>query len=1008
MAPISLKKSIVDELAAELIVHLLDVGAQEENFKIANEYVMSNLRFHRFLDVNPLDVSRSLIGICAKFRVNAQDKKAGDLENLVEEFVNEPLIEREGAGVGKEVQTDVHYSLLSLMLNLSNNPLKSHYVEKCTKSEQKDEVEFDWGAYLLAGEERLDISVDTQDEKEKLLNDSYDEFWELTDDEHDEYIENIGVGQDSVFVASEEKVMADDKETEYDTSWIYSNVVPSYWKDSEHMNVKIGTEYQSGNCSMFKNWEIYKRECGLEHGERSSQKLLTERQLVMETIWMLQGLQNYVYSFTNGKYTANKNIAVSHLTDITLQGFLNKFTSIGDKVARLKQYSDEVLHSSETVSKSFRAFAFVIGRYLMKRSAFFADLEKDWISKEKTMTLIVLNASLFEDRKHVNCIYQLYVQAICKGSTLYSTQTERLVCFFDVFYNKLVSYDNLGGAGKDEFCILFPMFVDVCLPYLTDLDNWMTMGQLPRSNDEEFMIFKAQNIEKGEPDYWMKTFKVKETKDGERNVTCLVPSFIEGMQKQILLAGKSLGLLAEFGNYATKKSSVLSVYDEFKQNIRTRLQGEEDVVIEEEKEDHKEPTCFYTENPEIDPLLKENFRMMFLNVYTQVQKAKYDGNRPRVEPNAWLFDLLKQNTLTPPFSLLLEQCLLPVVTKRYKEACAFLLEFFKNEFKLFDHLKVMGRFFLMQAGGTMHDFLSELFDMAKRSVKWEDVSYLNIVLQDALQLEFPNMVGLLKVELQGLEKRSSAQMFDGLLLRYSAPWPITIILDSKTEEQYNEIFKFLLKVKRAIWVLEHLRFYELIVEVGDNDDESDGSSDGGDSDGEVREHSTKKYKSNEVNLSPRKKLVRDDRILEPAKQQLKQRLVILRMKMLHALQNFHFYLMNRITFAVNDELNPKVHEAKDLEEIIEVHYMFLRNLKKRCFLHENIGRSKEAIFRILSLVFDFELLWLSNIDNIDGKRLDIIDNDFHRCKAFLHSFFSTLGKRGSYPHFEFLAYSLKV
>jgi len=106
-------------------------------------------------------------------------------------------------------------------------------------------------------------------------------------------------------------------------------------------------------------------------------------------------------------------------------------------------------------------------------------------------------------------------------------------------------------------------------------------------------------------------------------------------------------------------------------------------------------------------------------------------------------------------------------------------------------------------------------------------------------------------------------------------------------------------------------------------------------------------------------------------------------------------------------MGPKVKEAKDLGEILDLHYSFLRNLKKRCFLHENIGRSKEAIFKILSLVLDFEELWSKNIFNVDGKKLDNIENDFHRCKAFLHYFFSTLGKRGSYPHFEFLAHSLK-
>ena len=34
------------------------------------------------------------------------------------------------------------------------------------------------------------------------------------------------------------------------------------------------------------------------------------------------------------------------------------------------------------------------------------------------------------------------------------------------------------------------MFLDICQPYLHDLEQWMVMGQLPNASDEEFMIYK--------------------------------------------------------------------------------------------------------------------------------------------------------------------------------------------------------------------------------------------------------------------------------------------------------------------------------------------------------------------------------------------------------------------------------------------------------------------------------------------------------------------------------------
>ena len=38
------------------------------------------------------------------------------------------------------------------------------------------------------------------------------------------------------------------------------------------------------------------------------------------------------------------------------------------------------------------------------------------------------------------------------------------------------------------------------------------------------------------------------------------------------------------------------------------------------------------------------------------------------------------------------------------------------------------------------------------------------------------------------------------------PWPVSIVLDEKAENVYNEVFRFIFKVKRAIWALEQLRF----------------------------------------------------------------------------------------------------------------------------------------------------------------------------------------------------------
>ncbi|XP_057309578.1 gamma-tubulin complex component 5-like [Hydractinia symbiolongicarpus] len=987
MAPISLKKGLIDVLAGELIRHIFDVDKRDENFKIALEYVMSNFRFHRFLDVNPLDVSRSIAGLCSKFRVNSQDKKATHLEELVDLFVNQPLLETNKEE--KETQTDAHYSLLDFLLSLSNNPLNSKFVAPEEKRKQNATDTFDWKTYLLEGEEELSIGAAINEDVEKELYNSDEELWAFSEEEVIEEIEEDEHMYAEIVELQKKYKREKICDVSKELAWLNEHVVPSYWVKNESSEFKITKyRYSVSNSRMCENWEIFKRE-EAENRQGPGYQQLIEKQLVKETLWMLQGVESlYVYVFKDGCYTVNENIVVSHLTKESLSSYLHTFTSIGNKVVELKKFSFNVTQNENEMSKTFRAFGYVLGRYLSERKAEMAKLEQSLIEQDEIITLVVLKDKLLEDSAKVNCVYQLYTDAVLKGHVLYSTVTERVVYFLDIFFDMLCAYDSLGDAGLDKVLIILPMFLDVCQPYLYDLEQWMIMGRLPNSSDEEFMIYRAQVIEQGEANYWENTYRIKETIDK----VALLPKFIKDVQKQVLLAGKSLGLLEEFGKFATSVLSIKSLHVEFKDNLKKILQESNNRFLKGKDftvtEDVVDFGNVLIEDPTMDPLIRENFNMMFLNNYRKLKKQNdIIKNDSQSEYAAWL-QLLKDGSCRPPIKLLIEQSLFPAIFNRYDKACAVLLELFKKEWDLFKHLEVMENFFLMEAGGTMHTFYSEIFQKGKRKEFWQDMPYLNIVMQDSLQINYPHLMGSLTVTIETPDYNNNANLFDCISLHYKAPWPVTIILDNETEQKYNQIFKFLMKIKRAIWALEQLRFHDLTSSVPLNESSDLNSSSDED--------------------EPIRRAKKNDQLLSANQQKLKNRMLILRMKMMHVIRNFHFYLMTRIQNATCAEFKSKVIEAKDLDEIMELHRKFLHNLKQRCFLHEKIGRSREAIFRVLSLVFDFELLWLSSVHRIDMSRINTIEKDFNRCTSFLHSFFSSLAKRGSYPHFEFLAQSLKT
>lgn len=181
MAPISLKKGIIDDLAGKLISSITPLERGTDNFKISTDFALSNFRFHRFLDVNSFEISRRLQGLKEKFNISCQDHKAKQLVNLKDQYLNSPFSSSTFAE-----NTDEHFGVLSLLLNLSESPVYRDYVV-AKKPDVKEEEEINWTEYLLEGEEDLKVGIWCSNEQQ------YD-----TDDDDDDEFSTILVEQKAV------------------------------------------------------------------------------------------------------------------------------------------------------------------------------------------------------------------------------------------------------------------------------------------------------------------------------------------------------------------------------------------------------------------------------------------------------------------------------------------------------------------------------------------------------------------------------------------------------------------------------------------------------------------------------------------------------------------------------------------------------------------------------------------------------------------------------------------
>lgn len=119
------------------------------------------------------------------------------------------------------------------------------------------------------------------------------------------------------------------------------------------------------------------------------------------------------------------------------------------------------------------------------------------------------------------------------------------------------------------------------------------------------------------------------------------------------------------------------------------------------------------------------------------------------------------------FELTLRSCLYPHIERRYIECCGNLMKTLKKDYRsashpscqrsrpaftllvyiivsaplcllrLLEYLQAMRNYFLLEAGDTMYDFYTAIFDKMQEKESWQQLSFLNIQLQEAVGQRHP-------------------------------------------------------------------------------------------------------------------------------------------------------------------------------------------------------------------------------------------------------------------------------
>ena len=138
-----------------------------------------------------------------------------------------------------------------------------------------------------------------------------------------------------------------------------------------------------------------------------------------------------------------------------------------------------------------------------------------------------------------------------------------------------------------------------------------------------------------------------------------------------------------------------------------------------------------------------------------------------------------------------------------------ILKMFAQDLDILSHFKSLRNYFLMMNGEFGSSICHQLFSKLESSVKPSELlnyQSLHMILNSALsQSRHDNNTEKLSFIVQNIPEKfelHSPAVLNMLTMSYKLDWPLTLILNPETMDQYQAIFNYLLKLKRISWVLE--------------------------------------------------------------------------------------------------------------------------------------------------------------------------------------------------------------
>ncbi|KAL3463743.1 Spc98 family-domain-containing protein [Aspergillus heterothallicus] len=467
-------------IAERLIAAVAKVDKGSSRFGVLKRRVNETLKSSLYGRTDQFAVAKQLDGLQEKFRVLNRDDLADALQLR--------LTELDGH------RSSLFPEFLSLLLQLADRPAQLSRVDRIVRANtEKTDQQLSWTDLDASGTAYCD-----------------EDIWESVD-------YGVGSSEDddisSISSDSQPKRSFTRQPIAVEDDYVIPDDVFSSGEDGDLIKSIESVQF----------WR-YDNGLDVSNGERASSRVLTELQLVRETIFMLQGLPTSLFWRLDGQLELDRRFSLSHLSSAALSSLLRSISRCGAKIDILRRFA-----KTEHTAAYMQTFHRSIEGHLSGFDRFLSDIQSRLLDEPSNLAVSLLQLS--DDVQRESTLLMLLAGLV---SLLESEATDSDVRCLDMLYDLIC---NTQASGDDEnYAALARIFFRCFETYARPIRRWMEIGRLESSGHA---FFVTENREK--PDLrnlWHDWYTLEKQSD-----SAYIPKFIRPFADRIFISGKSMVFL---------------------------------------------------------------------------------------------------------------------------------------------------------------------------------------------------------------------------------------------------------------------------------------------------------------------------------------------------------------------------------------------------------------------------------------------------------------------------------